>query len=483
MQRVDGEDHEGLAPRARRRARGGGAAVARGRAHADRLREPRTRPARSQGARRAARRRRGEADEGGARLAARADASSCPSDVRAYLAARSAREARGARRRADAALERWREAHPERARGLGRGARAQRVPAELAASSRRRCSRARTTRRASTRAAVLQRLAARRAVARGRLGRPRRLEQHADREGARSSDPRRRRGQRPVRRPQPALRRARARDGRDRERHGPRRHLPALRRDVPRLQRLHAALDAPRGADEACARSSSSRTTASSSARTGPTHQPIEHLDAMRVIPGLTLFRPADGVETALAWAWTLREARGPVAFVLTRQKVPALRARAAGFVPEDVWRGAYAVREPGERSGVVLLATGSEVPLACAARRSSRERRRRGPRRLRCRALELFLAQPARGAGTRSCRRAVPGRGGRGGARREPAPLRGPARARLRDRPLRRRRRRYADWRGPSASRPRSSPRPCAGICGRTRDPRGSRRLAARPK
>jgi transketolase len=99
----------------------------------------------------------------------------------------------------------------------------------------------------------------------------------------------------------------------------------------------------------------------------GPTHQPIEHLDALRAIPGLTLFRPADGVETAMAWAWALERARGPVALALTRQELPPL-VRPAGFAPADVWRGGYAVVQPAGTPDVVLLATGSEVSLAVDA-------------------------------------------------------------------------------------------------------------------
>jgi transketolase len=99
----------------------------------------------------------------------------------------------------------------------------------------------------------------------------------------------------------------------------------------------------------------------------GPTHQPVEQLDALRSIPGLTVFRPADGVETAMAWAWALQRARGPVALALTRQGVPALK-REAPFALRDVWRGAYRVREPEERPEVVLLASGSEVVLASDA-------------------------------------------------------------------------------------------------------------------
>ncbi len=125
----------------------------------------------------------------------------------------------------------------------------------------------------------------------------------------------------------------------------------------------------------------------------GPTHQPIEHLDALRVIPGLTLFRPADAVETAMAWAWALSEARGPVVLVLSRQKVPAFK-REVPFAPTDVWRGAYAVREPATAPDVVLLATGSEVPLACQAGDLLRERGV-AARVVSCPSVELFVAQP----------------------------------------------------------------------------------------
>ncbi len=99
----------------------------------------------------------------------------------------------------------------------------------------------------------------------------------------------------------------------------------------------------------------------------GPTHQPIEHLDALRLIPNLTLFRPADGLETAMAWAWAIERARGPVALCLSRQGLPALR-RPDGFQASDVWKGAYAVVEPERAPDVVLLASGSEVSLSCEA-------------------------------------------------------------------------------------------------------------------
>ncbi|MBW2363389.1 MAG: transketolase [Deltaproteobacteria bacterium] len=99
----------------------------------------------------------------------------------------------------------------------------------------------------------------------------------------------------------------------------------------------------------------------------GPTHQPVEQVDSLRLIPNFTVFRPADGVETAMAYAWVLQRAEGPVALSLTRQGLPALE-RPAGFQSEDVWKGAYSVREPDGKPDLVILASGSEVSLALGA-------------------------------------------------------------------------------------------------------------------
>jgi len=101
----------------------------------------------------------------------------------------------------------------------------------------------------------------------------------------------------------------------------------------------------------------------------GPTHQPVEQLDGLRVVPGLTVFRPADGVETAMAYAYHLQQSSGPVLLSLTRQTVPALD-RPSNFDPSDVWKGAYIVSDPDEKANVVLLATGSEVGVAVEAAR-----------------------------------------------------------------------------------------------------------------
>ena len=95
----------------------------------------------------------------------------------------------------------------------------------------------------------------------------------------------------------------------------------------------------------------------------GPTHQPVEHLFALRLIPNLTLFRPADGPETAMAWAYALRTADGPTLLVLTRQKLDPL-PRPAEFDAQRILRGAY-VLDGYENGDVTIIATGSEVPLA----------------------------------------------------------------------------------------------------------------------
>lgn len=99
----------------------------------------------------------------------------------------------------------------------------------------------------------------------------------------------------------------------------------------------------------------------------GPTHQPIEHLAALRAIPGLSVVRPADANETAQAWKAALEHRDGPVGLILTRQNVPTLD-RAALASAEGVARGAYVLREADGDPQVILLATGSEVQLALAA-------------------------------------------------------------------------------------------------------------------
>ena len=107
----------------------------------------------------------------------------------------------------------------------------------------------------------------------------------------------------------------------------------------------------------------------------GPTHQPVEHFMALRAIPNLTVIRPADANETAMAWSSTL-EAKGPVAMLLTRQNVPVLdRTELASA--EGALRGAYilAEAEGGATPDAILIATGSEVTVALEARALLAER------------------------------------------------------------------------------------------------------------
>jgi transketolase len=99
----------------------------------------------------------------------------------------------------------------------------------------------------------------------------------------------------------------------------------------------------------------------------GPTHQPIEHLAALRAMPGLYVYRPADPVETAECWALALKRRDGPSLLALTRQSVPLLRGHASS--ENCSARGGYVLAEAGGQRQVTLLATGSEVAVAIAAR------------------------------------------------------------------------------------------------------------------
>jgi transketolase len=103
----------------------------------------------------------------------------------------------------------------------------------------------------------------------------------------------------------------------------------------------------------------------------GPTHQPIEHLTAMRAIPGLAIVRPADANETAQAWKATLERQDGPVGLILTRQNVPTFPRGEGGFASaEGVAKGAYVLLEASTGTpDVILIGTGSEVQLAVEAR------------------------------------------------------------------------------------------------------------------
>ncbi|MDQ2587555.1 transketolase [Saccharothrix yanglingensis] len=99
----------------------------------------------------------------------------------------------------------------------------------------------------------------------------------------------------------------------------------------------------------------------------GPTHQPVEHLAALRAIPGLTVLRPGDANETAAAWRATIENPEGPKGIALTRQNLPVL-AGTREKATEGVARGGYVLAGEGDPE-LVLIATGSELQIAVEAR------------------------------------------------------------------------------------------------------------------
>jgi transketolase len=100
----------------------------------------------------------------------------------------------------------------------------------------------------------------------------------------------------------------------------------------------------------------------------GPTHQPIEHIMALRAIPRLTVIRPADANETAIAWQVAVANRDGPTALVLSRQALPVLAGTTGGGAL-GVERGAYVLSEaPDARPDAIIIATGSEVSVAVDA-------------------------------------------------------------------------------------------------------------------
>ena len=127
----------------------------------------------------------------------------------------------------------------------------------------------------------------------------------------------------------------------------------------------------------------------------GPTHQPVEHLASLRAIPGLVTIRPADANEVVEAWRVVMQRRYGPVALVLTRQALPTLdRTR---YAPASgLARGAYVLADAdGGRPELLLLATGSEVHLALAARETLSARGVR-VRVVSVPSFELFEQQPS---------------------------------------------------------------------------------------
>jgi transketolase len=125
----------------------------------------------------------------------------------------------------------------------------------------------------------------------------------------------------------------------------------------------------------------------------GPTHQPVEHYWALRLIPNLFFVRPADALETAAAWAIALARKDAPTAFSLTRQKVPNV-PRDKGFDPKAALRGMYTVQEAaGGKPDLVIVASGSELHLAVGAKERL-EKAGRHVRVVSALCLEAFHAQ-----------------------------------------------------------------------------------------
>jgi transketolase len=125
----------------------------------------------------------------------------------------------------------------------------------------------------------------------------------------------------------------------------------------------------------------------------GPTHQPIEHLAALRAIPNLTVIRPADANETAVAWQIAAERQHGPTALIFSRQALPTFD-RAVVAPAEGVRKGGYVLIDTEGTPDIILIASGSEVALAAGARD---ELARRGikPRVVSLPSWELFDAQP----------------------------------------------------------------------------------------
>lgn len=98
----------------------------------------------------------------------------------------------------------------------------------------------------------------------------------------------------------------------------------------------------------------------------GPTHQPVEHLASLRTIPGLTVIRPADATETVQAWREAIKNTMGPVALILSRQKLPVLKLTSS---KDGLGKGAYVLDDCDDLPDIILMSTGSEVHTVLEAK------------------------------------------------------------------------------------------------------------------
>jgi transketolase len=217
----------------------------------------------------------------------------------------------------------------------------------------------------------------------GRLRRPHRLQQQQGEIGDRLY------GQ-DAERPLHPLRSPRARHGRGLERHLPARRLCPERRDLPGVHRLCPRRDADFGADGRRRRLCDDSIGLGED---GPTHQPVEHLAALRAMPNMRVFRPCDAIEVAECWELALNRIDGPTVLALTRQNLPQLRTTAPADNP--CAQGAYELVAAQGEAKVSLFASGSEVEIAVAAQKQLAERGI-ASRVVSVPSLELLLAQPA---------------------------------------------------------------------------------------
>ena len=98
----------------------------------------------------------------------------------------------------------------------------------------------------------------------------------------------------------------------------------------------------------------------------GPTHQPVEQTASLRLMPHMSVWRPCDTVETAVAWRDAIERQDGPTSLILTRQGLPHQNRSAEQIL--DIARGAYVLRDSSGVPDIILIATGSEVALAVSA-------------------------------------------------------------------------------------------------------------------
>jgi len=127
----------------------------------------------------------------------------------------------------------------------------------------------------------------------------------------------------------------------------------------------------------------------------GPTHQPVEHVMSLRMIPNLEVFRPADVIETAECWLLALENEKTPSVLALTRQNLAQLRTAEDGLGLNASARGAYRLRSASAPRKVVIVATGSEVEIACATR-DALEAQGIGTDVVSMPSMSRFFAQPA---------------------------------------------------------------------------------------